>query len=248
MAIGLIIIGNELLTGKRKDKHLPRLIEILGARGLELSWVRMVGDDGPRLTGTLRETFATGDLVFSFGGIGATPDDLTRQCAAEAAGLELVRHPEAVSLLEARFGEQAYPNRIRMAELPSGAVLIPNPVNQIPGFSVGDHHFVPGFPNMAWPMTEWVLDTRYRSLFGTAPALERVIKVFDTPESELIPLMEAVLANIPGITISSLPSTERRGELELGVRGSQDSVADAVAQLVDGLDALGARWEVLTDT
>lgn len=243
MAVGLIVIGNELLTGKRQDKHLPKLIEILKARGLELSWARIVGDDRERLTRTLRETLATGDIVFSAGGIGATPDDLTRQCAAEAAELELIRHPEAVSLLESRFGEQAYPNRIRMAELPSGSALIPNPINQIPGFSLGDHHFVPGFPTMAWPMIEWVLDTRYRALFGTAPALERLIKVFAMPESELIPLMEAVLASVPGIALSSLPSTERGGEIELGVRGSPDAVASAIEQLVDGLSALGARWE-----
>lgn len=243
MVFGLIIIGNELLTGKRQDKHLPKVIELLGARGLELSWVRMVGDDRSRLTSTLRETYATGDVVFSFGGIGATPDDVTRQCAAEAAGLPLVRHPQAVSLLEARFGEQTYPNRIRMAELPSGSMLIPNPVNQIPGFSLGDHHFVPGFPNMAWPMIEWVLDTRYRAAFGSAPALERLITVFETPESELIPLMESVLASVPGVAISSLPSTERHGEIELGVRGSPDAVAIAVDQLTDGLRTLDARWE-----
>jgi molybdopterin-biosynthesis enzyme MoeA-like protein len=243
MAIGLIIIGDELLSGKRRDKHLPRLIEILGERGLELAWASMVGDDATRLTRLLEQSLGSEDIVFSFGGIGATPDDRTRQCAAAAAGLELVRHPEAVALLEARFGSETYPNRIRMAELPAGSVLIPNPVNQIPGFSLRDHHFVPGFPNMAWPMVEWVLDTRYRDLFGSAPPMERLIRVFDTPESELIPLMESVLDGIPGIAVSSLPSTERRGEIELGVRGTPEGVGLAIEQLAEGLDRLGARWE-----
>jgi len=87
---GAFIIGDELLSGKRQDKHLPRLIEMLAVRGLELSWVRVLGDQPALLTQHLRESFASGHIVFSFGGIGATPDDRTRQCVAEALGLPLV--------------------------------------------------------------------------------------------------------------------------------------------------------------
>ena len=85
-AFGLVIIGDEILSGKRQDKHLPKVIELLAARGLALSWARYVGDDRERITATLRDALASGDIVFSCGGIGATPDDHTRQCAAAALG------------------------------------------------------------------------------------------------------------------------------------------------------------------
>lgn len=241
MRIGIIVIGEELLRGKRQDKHLPKMIEILGARGLRLDWARFVGDDPPLLEATLRETLASGDLVFSFGGIGATPDDVTRQCAAAAAGVALARHPEAAALLEARFGPSAYPNRILMADLPQGARLVPNPVNQIPGFSLRDHHFLPGFPNMAWPMAEWVLDTHYRHLFRAHLETERTVTVYAVAESALIPTMRDLLAAFPAVKLASLPSTVNSGEIELGVRGAPEEVARAYDWLLARLDALGVR-------
>lgn len=241
MRIGIIVIGDELLTGKRQDKHLPKMIEILGARGLRLDWARFVGDEPPLLEATLRETLASGDLVFSFGGIGATPDDVTRQCAAAAAGVALARHPDAAALLEARFGPSAYPNRILMADLPQGARLIPNPINQIPGFSLHDHHFLPGFPNMAWPMAEWVLDTHYRHLFRAHLEAERTITVYAVAESALIPTMRELLAEFPAVKLASLPSTVNSGEIELGVRGAPAEVARAYDWLLARLDALGVR-------
>jgi molybdopterin-biosynthesis enzyme MoeA-like protein len=83
---GLVIVGDEILSGKRADKHMPKVIELLGARGLQLAWAEYVGDSPERITATLRRAFASGDVVFSCGGIGATPDDHTRQCAAKALG------------------------------------------------------------------------------------------------------------------------------------------------------------------
>ena len=128
-----------------------------------LDWARYEGDDRDALTAALRETFARGDIVFGFGGVGATPDDHTRQAAAAALGVPLERHPEAVAAIEAQFGAAAYPHRVLMAEFPAGATIIPNPVNRVASFSVRDHHFFPGFPQMAWPMLDWVLATRYAS-------------------------------------------------------------------------------------
>ena len=95
MGFGAIIIGDEILRGKRQDKHFARLIELLAARGLRLDWADYVGDSPDRITATLRRTFAGADVVFSFGGIGATPDDHTRQCAASALEVDLVLHPDA---------------------------------------------------------------------------------------------------------------------------------------------------------
>ena len=119
--IAALIIGDELLTGKRQDKHLPHVIETLARRGLVLDAVHYLGDDRPRLTALLRDSFARGDIVFSFGGIGATPDDHTRQAAAAALDVPLQRHPEAVASIEQQFGDAAYPHRVLMAEFPAGA-------------------------------------------------------------------------------------------------------------------------------
>ncbi|MBK1671960.1 competence/damage-inducible protein A [Ectothiorhodospira shaposhnikovii] len=242
MQIGGLIIGDELLSGKRRDKHMDFLISVLARRGLELSFVRFVGDDPGLLTESLRQTLDSQALIFSFGGIGATPDDRTRQCFAQAASVELAPHPEAVAILEARFGEQAYPHRIRMAELPVGSRLIPNPVNQIPGFSMRHHHCVPGFPNMAWPMVEWVLDTHYNHLFSRVPVIERLILVSNTPESELVPVMEAVLERFPGIRVSSLPSSNGCREVELGIKGLADQVAEAVMLVIEFLNQGAMPW------
>src|SRR6266446_1088800 len=165
MNFGLIIVGDEILSGKRVDKHMSRVIEMLAARGLMLSWARYVGDDPARITADLRDAFASGDVVFSCGGIGATPDDHTRQCSAAALGRKLVLHPEARTLIIERARQIAqeqgttldenHPDmhrRLEMGVFHEGADIVPNPFNKIPGFSVGDVHFVPGFPVMAHPM------------------------------------------------------------------------------------------------
>lgn len=225
--VGLILIGDELLNGFRKDKHLPAIIEILTRRGLPLAWVRMIGDEADLLTATFRQTMATHDIVFSFGGIGATPDDKTRQCSAVAAGVRLLRHPQLVALLENRFGDEAYPQRIRMAELPDGATLIPNPVNQIAGYKYLHHHFLPGFPDMAWPMVEWALDTYYTQYFEAKPPIEQRWILRNVHESSLIPMMEELLANFPDVGLSSLPSTENRGQIDFGLKGKTSAVVPA---------------------
>ena len=154
MDIGAIIVGDEILSGRRQDKHLSKLIELLAVRGLRLSWARYVGDDGERLTRALSESFAGRDLVFSFGGIGATPDDRTRQSAAAALQVELALHADAEREIRAQFGSDVTPHRLQMGVFPVGSEIIPNPYNRIPGFSIANHFFVPGFPVMAWPMVE----------------------------------------------------------------------------------------------
>ena len=175
MNFGLIIVGDEILSGKRSDKHLPKVIELLAARGLALSWVRYVGDDPQRITADLQDAFASGDIVFCCGGIGATPDDHTRQSAAAALGVALALNPQAGDLVIERMRDvarekgQAFEpdrddnrHRLNMAVFPEGAEIIPNPYNKIAGFSAsrgaGGVFFVPGFPVMAWPMIESVLD------------------------------------------------------------------------------------------
>jgi len=231
---GAYIIGDELLVGKREDKHLSFLIAALAKRGLRLSWAQYLGDDPERLTAALRRSFAASDVVFSFGGIGATPDDHTRQCAAAALGVVLKVHPEAEREIRARFGAEVTPQRLQMGEFPAGCAIIPNPVNRIPGFSLREHHFVPGFPQMAWPMVEWVLDTKYRDRFDAQRWKEQSILVFEAGESQLIPAMKAVEAAFGDIKVFSLPSMGADGSrihVELGVRGAPAQVEPAMEEL-----------------
>ena len=245
-SIGALIIGDEILSGKRADKHLEHVVATLSARGLALAWARYEGDDRARLVAVLRETFAAGDIVFAFGGVGATPDDHTRQAAAAALRVPLVRHPQALAEIEARFGKDAWPHRVLMADFPEGCTIIPNPVNRIASFSLRDHHFFPGFPQMAWPMLDWVLATRYPAL-AAAPSAERAIVVYGAGESQLLPVMEDNVARFPQLKLFSLPSFLPDGgrRIELGVRGDPALVEAAIAHLIAGVDAGGFRWERL---
>lgn len=243
MKFGVIIIGDELLSGKRQDKHFAQAIHLLAERGLELGWCRIIGDEPELIVDTLRQTMASDDVVFCFGGIGATPDDHTRACAARAAGTVLEPHPEAVKEIEARFGAAAYPQRIRLADLPVGSAIIPNPYNRVPGFSLERHHFLPGFPEMAWPMMAWVLDQHYRHMHLAQPPIERSMTVW-AREGELLPLMEVFVQRYPQCRLSSLPELNReQPRLELGVRGEQSDVAMAIDFLQGELTALGFKWQ-----
>jgi molybdopterin-biosynthesis enzyme MoeA-like protein len=256
MRIGLIIIGDEILSGRRQDKHLAKVIELLGERGLALSWARYVGDDRDLITAALVDAFASGDLVFSCGGIGATPDDHTRQCAAAALGVPLELHPQARELILERMrdvaAEQGVPfepdrpdnvHRLQMGVFPQGARILPNPYNKIPGFAVGHVHFVPGFPVMAWPMIAAVLDAAQASLQGAARSQEQAVIVFGAMEATLTPLMEAVEAAHPGVKVFSLPSVDHPQwgrHIELGVKSATAPLAPAFAMLKTGLSQLGA--------
>lgn len=248
-AFGLIIIGDEILSGKRADKHFAGVRDILAARGLSLAWVAYLGDDRARLTQTLARTFASHDVVFSCGGIGATPDDHTRQAAAQALGLPLEPHPEALRLITQRAletGQEVTPGRLRIGEFPLGADIIPNPVNRIPGFTIRNHWFVPGFPDMAWPMIEWALDTHYAHLFHQHPTADQAMVVKGLAEATLTPLMEQVEQRWPGIKVFSLPRLDPRFyEIELGVKGAPEYVEAAFDFLRQGTLNLGGKIEDL---
>lgn len=259
MAFGLIIIGDEILSGKRQDQHFAKVVQLLGERGLQLAWAQYVGDDPERITATLKRTMAGGDIVFSCGGIGATPDDHTRQCAARALDLPLALHEEGVRNIQDRIRELSAQagvppdlespdnqHRLKMAEFPEGASLIPNPYNKVAGFTVGTHHFVPGFPVMAWPMIAWVLDTCYSELFNREPRAEHALLVYEVAESTLTPLMESLEAAYPLVKVFSLPSVgdERtRRHIELGVKGEPGQAAQAFDDMRVALVRMNAEFQ-----
>ena len=285
---GLIIVGDEILSGKRADKHLPKVIELLKARGLQLDYADYVGDAPERITAALKRAFVAGDVVFSCGGIGATPDDHTRQCAASALGLELVLHPQAEALIRQRMQDLAKEqgtlyeadrpdniHRLNMGMFPLGAHIIPNPFNKIPGFFCmaerggefpagppqgelapsggSDPHavgkrggvfFVPGFPVMAWPMIEWVLDTHYPQLFHRSAWVEKSVIVFGAMEATLTPLMEEIERVYVGVKVFSLPSVDHPQygrHIELGVKGDPALVGQAYPALLAGLQGFNAK-------
>ena len=243
---GIYIIGDEILSGKRQDGHLSKAIEILSARGLQLSWAQYLGDDPTQITATLKTSFAKSgvekeNIVFSFGGIGATPDDYTRQAAADALNMPIERHAGAVAEIVAQFGEGAYPKRVFMADFPQGADIIPNPVNRVAGFSIHHHYFLPGFPTMAHPMMEWVLDTHYSHLFHQTEYLEQSIIVVDGIESQLIDLMNVVII-AHDVKVFSLPKLKPNRQIELGAKGAPDNVLQAMTALKAGVEKLGFAW------
>jgi molybdopterin-biosynthesis enzyme MoeA-like protein len=286
MNFGIIIIGDEILSGRREDKHLAKTIALFAARGLQLAYADYVGDSPERITATLKRAFASGDVVFSFGGIGATPDDHTRQCAAAALQRPLLLHPEAKVLIRERMQELAREkgvpyeperddnmHRLNMGVFPEGARIIPNPYNKIPGFYVlneerkcaefragppqaelapsggsdphavgerGGVYFVPGFPVMAWPMVEWVLDTQYSAHFRQDAWQENSVIVFGAMEASLTPLMERIEAT-HAVKVFSLPSVdhpEYGRHIDLGVKGAPGVVDVAYADLVASLKTM----------
>ena len=256
MKIGLIVIGDEILSGKREDKHLAKFIALLNERGMSLAWAKYLGDDREHITAELRQAFESGDLVISCGGIGATPDDHTRQAAAAALGRPLTLHPDAKALIWSRVQQMAteqgttadpdHPDTLRRFEMgvfPEGASIIPNPYNRIPGFYVGTVYFVPGFPVMAHPMMAWVLDEKHPELHRAPSTAELSLIVRGVMEASLTPLMEAVESEFPGVKVFSLPSVDHPKwgrHIELGVKGDASRMEAAYARLRQGVIDFGA--------
>jgi molybdopterin-biosynthesis enzyme MoeA-like protein len=252
--IRLIIVGDEILSGRRQDKHFGKVVEMLAARGLRLTAAEFLPDDRERMVEAYRRSFASGDIVFSCGGIGATPDDHTRQAVAQALGVPLALHPEAEEAITLRIAEMsaegkapadlAAPEnqqRMQMGMFPAGCEVVPNPYNRIPGFFIQDHTFVPGFPVMAWPMLEWMLDTRYASLHHQSAHVEHSFLVYELPESRIAPVMRAIEERWAAVTAFSLPTVGQTPHIELGVKGDPDEAAQALVYLREEVIRLGGR-------
>jgi molybdopterin-biosynthesis enzyme MoeA-like protein len=223
MKIHGIIIGDEILNGNRTDKHLSNLIQALKKRGLSLHSTQYIGDDLTSIVNALKHSMhlygGTHDIVCCFGGIGATPDDKTRQAAGLAFNQPLLLHAEAKACITQRiqqmqlegkapldFNHPDNMHRFTMGEFPEQAKIIPNTYNLIPAFYVGNHYFMPGFPIMAWPMLDWILDTHYAAFHHTHTEKTMHGYVLQMPEGQLSPILFEAERLFPDIKTYSLPS------------------------------------------
>ncbi|HWK60523.1 MAG TPA: molybdopterin-binding protein [Eoetvoesiella sp.] len=254
--VRLLIIGDEILSGRRQDKHFAKMVELLSQRGMQLGGAEFVSDDQDEIASVLSRSFSSDDIVFSCGGIGATPDDRTRQAAAQALGVGLALHPEAERLIAERCADNARrgqgsadmslpenQQRLNMGVFPVGAEIVPNPYNKIPGFYIRNHTFMPGFPVMAWPMMEWTLDTRYKQWHHRTTRVEHSFLVFSLPESRITPAMEELERKWPGVKAFSLPSMGDvpTPHIDLGVKGEPEAAAQALAYLRGEVERMGGR-------
>jgi molybdopterin-biosynthesis enzyme MoeA-like protein len=213
---GIIVIGDEILNGRRKDRHFQGIGDRIRMRGYGIAWLR---------------------ILSCCGGIGATPDDHTRACAAKAAGVPMEAHKEFIDILVDKFGDEAYPTRVRMADLPKGSALIPNSYNRIPGFYINQHYFMPGFPDMAHPMTDWVLEQFYPLI---NPEKQKAVWVEGAIESKLVPIMDRMMEKYPNHKLFSLPRLGEHPRIELGYRG--DEIDQPFKDLLDELNAGGFTY------
>lgn len=260
MQFGLMIIGDEILQGLRQDKHFAFFKQLLESKGLQLAWVQYLPDDRTLLTRQFRRSFQDGGCVFSTGGIGATTDDHTRQAVATALNLPLVSNPQALRQIETitrQRGESldsaTHRQRARLADFVEGADLIPNPFNGIAGFSIQQHYFFPGFPEMAHPMAKWVLDHYYADQFFNERRQSKAAIVEGLPEAVIGPLMETIEARWPGIKTFSLPTIRHdlpvaeqthHYQVEFGLKANGASCAqlpEAWAYAQARLKTLGAK-------
>ncbi len=240
----LIAIGDEILSGRREDQHFKKIISLLQERGLRLHSAEFISDDMNDIVACLKRSFATDDIVFCCGGIGATPDDRTRQAAAKALGVGLQLHSQAKALISERCAEMAVKGsgsadmsvpenqqRLKMGEFPIGAEIVPNSYNKIPGFYIKNHTFMPGFPVMAHAMMAWTLDTRYKKYHFSQKREEHSFLIFGLPESRITPALEKLELNWPKVKAFSLPNVGDQGGhpyIELGVKGDPSQAAESL--------------------
>ncbi|MEE8533838.1 MAG: competence/damage-inducible protein A [Alphaproteobacteria bacterium] len=237
----LLIIGNEILSGRTRDANLPYLAERLNGVGVRLAEVRVVADDEDAIVAAVNALRATCDYVFTTGGIGPTHDDITAAAVAKAFGLPLVRNAQAVTILEVFYkGSDLELNeaRLTMADMPEGAELVDNPVSGAPGFSIANVFVLAGVPSIMQAMFEGV---KHR-LVGGEPMRARTLAV-DLPEGAIAAALAAVQNDYPDVEIGSYPYY-RSGAfgVKLVLRAVDEArLAAALAALSEALARLGAN-------
>lgn len=235
---GLVIIGDEILSGRTHDKNIAQIATWLDVQGIRLREVRVVPDIEDAIIGAVDELRAQHDYLFTTGGIGPTHDDITVDAVAKALGLEVIIHPDARAFLEDYYATRGGLNeaRLRMARVPQGAGLIPNPMSGAPGIVIGNIYMMAGVPYI----TAGMLDGLTGTLQGGHPLIAKTIGCW-VAESEVADLLRETERTHAGCQIGSYPFfREGRVGANFVVRSTDGAALDdCVAAVVDGLHALG---------
>ena len=217
-----VIIGSEILNGRRVDKHFDFVKKALSARGYSLYCVEIIKDDKALIKSSFERILADEkSMLFCFGGIGSTPDDLTRAIAADVfTSKPLVRHEQFEKDIIERFSDGAFPHRVHMSDLPQGASLLKNPVNNMSGFYLDDRYFfTPGFPEMAHPMVEEAIE-RFLPLNGP---LYRHTLLARCSEERFISMMKTIPEEVE---CSSLPMfVDDKANVEMSVASYDEQIS-----------------------
>lgn len=233
----LLVIGNEVLSGRTQDLNIKHLALGLGAIGIPLREVRVIPDVAETIIAVVNEVRAKYDHVFTTGGIGPTHDDITSECIARAFGVPWEPHPEAWPLMEASYKPGEFnPARQRMATMPRGATLIKNKLSVAPGFTIGNVHVMAGVPRVMQSMWETLGPT----LQGGTPIQSRAVHVFNLPEGAIAEGLERIQNQHPDLDLGSYPFYRKAGNGVTLVAKGTDEVAlttciDAVAALIRNL-------------
>jgi molybdenum cofactor synthesis domain-containing protein len=235
----VLIIGDEILSGRTQDTNLNFIARYLGLLGVDLAEARIVGDIKAEIIAALDALRGRYDYVITTGGIGPTHDDITADCVAEAFGVELEESAEIVAMMRERWGAEPNPARRRMARIPAGAGLVRNPVQGPPGFQIGNVFVLAGVPQIMRGMME---DVGPRLRTGVV-VISRTVRVEGAGESAMAEPLEALARRHPGLSLGSYPFFGPEGfGSNLVIRGRDaQEVALTVEELVEALADVGAR-------
>lgn len=200
--VGIVILGDEVLNAETQESNIAYMIPLLNEWGAEVALCAVLPDDVAIVVRHLRFFLSEVDLLVLTGGIGPTPDDITREAVSTVAGMPLVVHPEARACLEAYYGDRMNETRMVMARIPQGGILIPNPVSGAPGFFVARMAVFPGIPRLLREMFGWLKPLVEGKRQG------RVTLYSQAPESAYARIMQDTIAGSPGVKIGSYPLME----------------------------------------
>jgi len=237
--VGIVILGDEVLKGETKEANLAYMLPLLNDWGAEVSLCAILPDDAGVVVRNLRRFLEEVDLLILTGGIGPTPDDITRDAVAEVAGVPLILHPEAEAALLAHPYKGGNPQyRMLMAHVPQGATLIPNPLSPAPGFFIDRMAAFPGIPRMLQAMFEWVRPL----VSGTRRS--RVTLYSMAPESSYAGIMRETMEAFPGVVMGSYPITDGEYRVRVVFRGESFARTAACAARFEEMLA-GVGFHVL---
>jgi molybdenum cofactor synthesis domain-containing protein len=233
----VLIIGDEILSGRTQDTNLRDIAKYFGAHGVDIAEARVVGDIEAEIVETLNHLRARYDYVVTTGGIGPTHDDITADCVALAFGVKLYEHPDIIAMMTTRWQGELTPARRRMARVPEGGSLVKNPVNGPPGFQIGNVFVLAGVPQIMRGMLQ---DIGHR-LKGGAVVVSKTVRIEGTGEGVLAAPLEAVAKRHPALSLGSYPFFGPDGYgSSLVIRGRDPFEVDAtVLELIKDLEAIG---------